>query len=295
MAARLYPSTNPMLSKIKISSPALVLPGMSFITENRAAFGYAYQVDQPITGVVTGLTSNPPFALPISIATQQTFAALPALFNGTPSSVAPIFVNPNFKNADVQSWNLNIQQQLTRSSSVMIGYFGNKGTHLENDINANQTAVLGQVGTGATNVNLPFQSLSPNSPFLPGVPLAASITERESGSNSNYNALGQHTHKRFRTDCNLTLRIPNRTQSMMFRGTTRAFRSKTAMTSSLAVAALTLTLVIVLWRTPSMICPSRAIVWSVAGKLRQSSLGRPATRLTWLHSTRPASMVLAAR
>ena len=151
--------------------------------------GYAYQVDQPITGVVTGLTSNPPFALPISIATQQTFAALPALFNGTPSSVAPIFVDPNFKNADVQSWNLNIQQQLTRSSSAMIGYFGNKGTHLENDINANQTAVLGQVGTGATNLSLPFQKLSPSSPFLPNVPLAASITERESGSNSIYNAL----------------------------------------------------------------------------------------------------------
>ncbi|HEY1936970.1 MAG TPA: TonB-dependent receptor [Candidatus Angelobacter sp.] len=151
--------------------------------------GYAYQVDQPITGVVTGLTSNPPFALPISIATPQTFAALPALFNGPPSSVAPIFVNPNFTNADVQSWNLNIQQQLTRSSSVMIGYFGNKGTHLENDINANQTAVLGQVGTGATNVDLPFQRLSPSSPFLPNVPLAAAITERESGSNSNYNAL----------------------------------------------------------------------------------------------------------
>jgi hypothetical protein len=151
--------------------------------------GYAYQVDQPITGVVTGLTSNPPFALPLSIATPQTFAALPALFNGSPSSVAPIFVDPNFKNADVQSWNLNIQQQLTRSSSVMIGYFGNKGTHLEDDINANQTAVLGQVGTGATNLNLPFQRLAANSPFLPGVPLAASITERQSDSNSNYNAL----------------------------------------------------------------------------------------------------------
>jgi len=155
--------------------------------------GYAYQVDQPITGVVTGLTSNPPFALPISIATQQTFAALPALFNGVPSSVAPIFVNPNFTNADVQSWNLNIQQELTKKSSVMIGYFGNKGTHLENDINANQTAVLGQVGTGATNTNLPFQRFATNMPApfqnLDNVPLAASITERESDSNSIYNAL----------------------------------------------------------------------------------------------------------
>lgn len=151
--------------------------------------GYAYQVDEPVTGVVTGLASNPPFALPISIATAQTFAALPALYNGTPSSVAPLFVNPNFKNADVQSWNLNIQHQFTSTSSFMVGYFGNKGTHLENDINANQTSLLGQVGTGATNPNLPFQRLSPNSPFLPNVPLAASITERQSGSNSIYNAL----------------------------------------------------------------------------------------------------------
>jgi hypothetical protein len=48
---------------------------------------------------------------------------------------------------------------------------------------------LGQVATGATNINLPFQRLSPNSPFEANVPLASSITERESGSNSIYNAL----------------------------------------------------------------------------------------------------------
>lgn len=153
--------------------------------------GYAYQVDQPITGIVTGLTSNPPFALPISLtfATPTPFASLPALFNGAPSSISPLFVDPNFRNANVQSWNLNIQHQITRTSALMVGYFGNKGTHLENDINANQTLVFGQVGTGATNTNLPFQRLSLNSPFEPGVALGSSITERESGSNSNYNAL----------------------------------------------------------------------------------------------------------
>jgi hypothetical protein len=152
--------------------------------------GYAYQVDQPITGIVTGLSSNPPFALPISVATQQSFAALPTFFNGTPSSISPSFLSPNFKNADVQSWNLNIQQEITRSSSLMVGYFANKGTHLENDINVNQTAVLGQAG--AANAALPFQRLSPTSPILPsalGIPLSATITERESGSNSIYNAL----------------------------------------------------------------------------------------------------------
>ena len=153
--------------------------------------GYAYQVDEPITGVVTGLlNNNPAFVIPLSIATPQTFAATQTLYNSpTPASIAPIFVDPNFKDANVQSFNLNIQQQLTKSSSMMIGYFGNKGTHLENDINANQTAVLGQVGTGATNTNLPFQRLSPSSPAFPNSPLAASFTERESGSNSIYNAL----------------------------------------------------------------------------------------------------------
>jgi len=153
--------------------------------------GYAYQVDQPITGVVTGLlNNNPSFVIPLSISTQQSFAATQGLYNSpTPASVAPAFVDPNFKDANVQSFNLNIQQQLTKSSSMMIGYFGNKGTHLENDINPNQTAVLGQVGTGATNINLPFQRLSPNSPAFPNSPLAAAFTERESGSNSIYNAL----------------------------------------------------------------------------------------------------------
>lgn len=156
--------------------------------------GYAYQTDEPITGVVTGLASNPPFALPISVVTPTTFANLPASFNGTPASISPLFVNPNFKNANIQSWNLNVQQQLTRTTSMMVGYFASKGTHLEDDINVNQTTVLGQVKAGNINPakgnpNLPFQALSPNSPILPGVGLASSITERSSGSNSSYNSL----------------------------------------------------------------------------------------------------------
>lgn len=153
--------------------------------------GYAYQVDEPISGIVTGLVNNnPQFVVPLSISTQQTFAATSALYNSpTPASIAPIFVDPNFKNANVQSFNLNIQQQVSNNTSVMVGYFGNKGTHLENDINANQTTLLGAVSSGATNTNLPFQRLSPNSPAFPNAPLAANFTERQSGSNSIYNAL----------------------------------------------------------------------------------------------------------
>jgi hypothetical protein len=144
--------------------------------------GYAYQVDQPITGVVTGLNSNPPFALPISVAANPV-SALPALFNGTPASIAPLTVNPNFKDADVQSFNLNIQQQFGRDTGFMVGYFGSKGTHLEIDRNINQFTTLGSAASR------PFTAISASSQFLPGVTLANTLTERDSSSNSNYNAL----------------------------------------------------------------------------------------------------------
>jgi hypothetical protein len=154
-----------------------------------ARAGYAYQVDEPITGVVSGLiNNNQNFAKPLSVSAAQTFAGTTAIYNSaSPASISPTFVDPNFKDANVQSWNFNIQQQLTNSSSVMAGYFANKGTHLEDDINLNQTTVLGQVTAG--NAALPFQRLSPNSPSFPNAVLSPVITARESGSNSTYNAL----------------------------------------------------------------------------------------------------------
>jgi carboxypeptidase family protein len=157
--------------------------------------GYAFQVDQPITGFVTGLNANPPFALPIAVAaaTNATPIAITSLgtsFNGTPSSVSPVLINPDFKNADVQSWNLNIQQQVTRSTGFMIGYFGTKGTHLEIDRDVNQFTVLG------TAASRPFRRLSVSSPILPGVGLGNVLTERDSSSNSNYHALWVTANKR---------------------------------------------------------------------------------------------------
>lgn len=153
--------------------------------------GYAYQNDEPITGMVTGLTSNPPFALPISVGVPGPISGLAAQFNGKPASIAPAFTIPNFKDADVQSFNLNIQQELTHSTSMMIGYFGSKGTHLEIDQNINQFTTLGSPATR------PFTALSPSSPFLPGVTLANSITVRNSGSNSTYNALWATATQKF--------------------------------------------------------------------------------------------------
>jgi hypothetical protein len=149
--------------------------------------GYGFQVDQPITGFVTGLNSNPPFAVPIAVSgTAQPLATLGTFYDPkSATNVSPAVVNPNFKNAYVQSWNLNIQQQVARNTAIMIGYFGSKGTHLEVDRNINQPAILGNFLPGSK----PFILISPSSQFLPGKTLSNRITERDSNSNSNYNAL----------------------------------------------------------------------------------------------------------
>ena len=151
--------------------------------------GYGFQVDQPITGVVTGLTSNPPLALPISVAANPA-TSLQGLFSGVPASIAPLVVNPNFQNANVQSWNLNVEQQVGRSLGLMVGYFGSKGTHLEIDTNLNQFTTLG-VATSR-----PFTAIAASSAVLPNITLANSVTERNSIGTSSYNALWVTANKK---------------------------------------------------------------------------------------------------
>jgi hypothetical protein len=154
--------------------------------------GYGYLIDQPITGFVNNLPGNPPFALPINTSAPQTFAQLTTTYNGKPSSLAPLAINPNFKDADVQSWNLNIQHQITRDTAIMIGYFGSKGTHLEIDRNINQPTVLNNNAT--TNPTKPFKTLAGT--ILNGTTLAPNIREYDSSSNSSYNALWVTANKR---------------------------------------------------------------------------------------------------
>ena len=161
---------------------------------------YAYQVDQPVTGVVTGLTSNPPFALPINAtatAAQSTTTGLPLATvgsnfnpNATGKNLALSFIDPNFTNADVQSFNLNIQQQVGRDMSFMVGYFGSKGTHLEIDRNINQFTTLG------SSASRPFQVISIASPTQGGATLANTMTERTSDATSTYNALWVTANRR---------------------------------------------------------------------------------------------------
>src|SRR5215471_14516405 len=148
--------------------------------------GYAILYDQPVTGVVTGLTSNPPLAVPVAAQGSISFENPLTTAGGT--ALAPAATNANFKEAYIQSWNLNIQREITPTLGIMVGYFGSKGTNLRLGRNLNE-----RINGGAR----PFPALSASSPIDPGVALN-NITEGDSGGNSSYNALWVTANKRLK-------------------------------------------------------------------------------------------------
>jgi hypothetical protein len=159
-------------------------------TSVRAA--YAILADQPVTNLVTPNGSNPPFAtsvaLPTTIPTVKLTNATSVAVPG--STVSPSSADPQFDNGYVQSWNLNVQREVTPSLAITVGYFGSKGTHLRLSRNLNQTFL-----NAALNPVRPFPALSLTSPIAPGVPLQ-NITNREGTGNSSYNALWVTANKR---------------------------------------------------------------------------------------------------
>ncbi len=151
-------------------------------TSVRAA--YAILADQPVTNVVTPLTSNPPLATPLTFTGAVTFANARTVAGS--AGLAPNTVDHGFNNAYVQSWNLNIQRELGNDLGVTVGYFGTKGTRLRLARNINQPI----------NGVRPFTRLSASDPFLPNAVLN-NIVQIESTGNSSYNALWLTANKRF--------------------------------------------------------------------------------------------------
>jgi hypothetical protein len=145
--------------------------------------GYAYLVDQPVSGVVTALASNPPFSTAVSY--NSTPIPVSALYaDASASGISLYAVNPKYKNAYIESYNLNLQQALPWGMVGSLGYYGSVGRHLEIEANANQ--VVG--ATSATQVH-PFTTLSTSSPIRPGAAIASNIGYRNSIGNSSYNAM----------------------------------------------------------------------------------------------------------
>jgi len=145
--------------------------------------GYGYLVDQPVSGVVTPLASNPPF----STAVNYNGAPIPvsSLFaDAKASGISLAWVNPNYKNAYIESFNLNVQQALPWGMISSLGYYGSRGHHLMIQTNPNQV-----VGAASNTQVHPFTTLSATSPVDPGGAIASNIGERNSIGFSNYNAM----------------------------------------------------------------------------------------------------------
>ena len=140
----------------------------------RAAYSRA--VDQPSTTVVRDTAGNPPFATPL---TATGFIPLAAAIDTTrPSGLAPVTVDPNFRNASLDSWNVNVQRQIARNMAATVGYLGSRGHDLRLSRNINQPV------SGVR----PFDALSASSPILPGAALGNIIQVESTGFSSYHGA-----------------------------------------------------------------------------------------------------------
>ncbi len=159
-------------------------------TSIRAA--YAILTQTPTTNIVTGLSGNPPFAVPISINAGGSITLENPSNSLRSTSLGPAAVNSGFNDMYSQDWNLTIERQLSSTMGLTVAYVRSKATHLQLNQNINQPFVRnGLYGStrpfptlATTSSILPAQCAPPNPPCT-----LANINQVNSVGNSNYNAL----------------------------------------------------------------------------------------------------------
>lgn len=152
--------------------------------------GFTSQNDEPITNLVSPLASNPPFAAPVFYTSTPTTPSVSFgdAFNvakGLPT-LSPATVPHNFSDDYVESYNVNLQQQLPWGLVSQLAYVGNHGVHLRLAMNENQPI----------NGVRPYAALSSTSAYDPSKGLG-NITEYNSIGSSHYNALWATLTRRF--------------------------------------------------------------------------------------------------
>jgi len=153
--------------------------------------GYGYMSDQPVSGSATGLASNPPLSNPVTYSTSTATPSIPvaSLYaSAAAAGIALNSVNPNFRNAYTQTYNINLQQELRGGIVVSAGYYGSVGRHLRARTNQNQP-----INGGAR----PYLKLAANSPIDAGVSINVNIAEANSVGSSAYNAMWLTATKNF--------------------------------------------------------------------------------------------------
>ena len=147
----------------------------------RAAYGRA--ADEPGTTAVRDTAGNPPFAVPF--AATGSILLSRAIDAAQPAAVAPSSVDPGYRNATLDAWNVNLQRQFAPDIAATIGYAGAHGSNLRITRNINQP-VGGE---------RPFGAVAASSGIAPGAVLG-NISEVGSTGFSNYHAVWVAVTKR---------------------------------------------------------------------------------------------------
>lgn len=160
--------------------------GYGMLSRGQAGIAIQHAYEMPPFQRVVQLTPPASFSYPYGNAPDP----FPYVVNLTnPSFAYPIqafSIDPTFRDANVQQFNLNVQRQIGADLIVQAGYVGRLARHLPivSEVNA---AVY---GPGATSLNIQQRR-----PFFPQY--YGSIADLHSDGNSNYHSLQANVQKRF--------------------------------------------------------------------------------------------------
>jgi hypothetical protein len=159
--------------------------------------GYAIMADQPETNLVTALTTNTPLTNRVSVtastAAGGTVPTIPveSLYAsaGAVGGLSVAAVDPNYRNAYTETFNVNAQHELPGSIGLSLGYYGSVGKHLRQSLNINET----NPNNGGARL---YSKIAATSPISPNASLASANLNMAKGAGiSNYNAMWLTAHK----------------------------------------------------------------------------------------------------
>ncbi len=99
-------------------------------------------------------------------------------------------VDPNLDPRNLQSWNLNVEQEITHGLEFQLGYVGSKGSHIYNYLDVNQPPLGSGWTPAAIAAGVPDTTAEQEArPYFSLYPDLGQISTITSGGNSTYNSL----------------------------------------------------------------------------------------------------------
>ena len=143
--------------------PVALIPGRQTVI--RAGYGIYYdtapltnfvKLSQNPIGPTAGFTITPSAPIPFDV-------GVPIFGTGAPQPPFDIMsIDHNLKTPNTQSWNLNLQQELSSKFVLQVGYVGNKSTHQLQLLDINQPTPGINTDTNTSQSRRPFNALYPD-------------------------------------------------------------------------------------------------------------------------------------